>query len=834
MNLSLRLAWQQLLANWRAGDLRVLMMALVLSIAAITAVNAFSQRVLGHLNSQGGMLLGGDLVIKSDHELSPSFEKEAEALGLKATHTAEFPSMLIHQDLNHIAEIKALGRGFPLRGDFDVQFSKNANVKKVAVAPNQGEVWLEPRLINLLNIEIGDEVELGAKSFKVSGILMRETSRGGDMFSFAPRVMIHLEDLAATQLIQYGSRVKYQLIVAGEPQNIARYSAIIQPKLQRGERIEDVKTARPEIKGALDKAETFLGLSAMVSVILAIVAMLLSSGPFVSRNLDTFAMLRCFGGSNKFVQRILIWQTLLVAMIGGVLGTLLGYLLQEGLAKLAGGLLVERLGTLSFEPFLFGFLVSILVMMALMWPHLQAIKKLSIVRILRRDVEINLKQDALNYLPMLVLVLGLIFVHAKTANMAMMMALGLILTTLIVALLAYGVVNLLFKLKLQNASQLSFALQLGLNNLKRHLRLSLAQMIAFSLALMVIVLLTIVRTDLMQSWRDSLPPDAPNRFVINLQKDQIQSFEQTFAQNRLSVPEVFPMVRGRLVAINQKQVSPENYEDERAKRLIGREFNLSMANKMQEDNKLIAGEWWSERDAGKPFVSIEQDIAKNLNIHLGDMLTYDIAGTQIELKVTSIRKVEWDSMRANFFAVTPPQVLDSFMASYISAFYLPQANVSFVDSLVKQFNNLTVIDVAAIMNQVRDIMQKMTAAVGYVFLFSLLSGLAVLYAALVATKASRVYEATLLRALGATRRQVGLAMIAEFLCIAVVSIIVSLGLANIIAFVMSHYLFEIPFHFNWSIAILSFVITILFIPFAAWLVVRKFLNQPPKQLLNSI
>jgi putative ABC transport system permease protein len=834
MKLSFKLACQQLIANWRGGDLRVLLMALVLSIAAITAVNAFSQRVLGHLTSQGSMLLGGDLVINSDHALNPTYASDAQALGLKVTQTAEFPSMLIARDLNHLAEIKALGPDFPLRGDFDVQFSKNATVETVTVGPKSGEVWLEPRLINLLNIKVGDEVELGAKTFKVTGVLMKEASRGGDMFNFAPRVMMTLGDLPATQLVQFGSRIKYQLIVAGDHLNVDRFSALVKPKLKVGERLEDVKTARPEIKSALDKAEIFLGLSAMVSVILAIVAMLLSSGPFVSRNLDTFAMLRCFGGSNQFVQQILIWQTLIVAILGGVLGALLGYLLQKGLVALAGGLLVERLAPLSFEPFLFGFIVSVLVMIALMWPHLQAIKGLSIVSILRRDVEINLKQDALNYVPMVLLVLALIFVYAKTIKLALLMSLGLVVTSVVVAVLAYVVVHLLFKVRFKQESQLSFALQLGLSNLKRHLRLSLAQMIAFSLALMVIILLTIVRTDLMQSWRDSLPANAPNRFVINLQQNQIEAFKQSFTQNQLATPEIFPMVRGRLVAINQKQITSESYEDERAKRLVAREFNLSMAEKMQEDNRLIEGQWWSAQDAGQPIVSIEQDIATSLNIHVGDMLTYDIAGTLLKLKVASIRKVEWDTMRANFFAVTPPKVLDPFLASYMTAFYLPQSKAPFIDILIKRFSNLTVIDVAGIMEQVRAIMQKMTMAVGYVFLFSVLSGLAILYAALVATKSSRVYEATLLRALGATRQQVGMAMIAEFFCIAAVAIVVSLVLANILAFSMSHYLLDIHFHFNFSIALLAFVITILLIPLAAWLVVRQYLNQPPKQLLNSI
>lgn len=829
-----QLAWQQLKANWRAGDLRVLLLALVLAVAAITSVNAFSQRIAGHLNSQGGILLGGDLVIISDHAIPERYFEQARKLGLKVTHSAEFPSMLVHQTRSQISEIKALENAFPLRGDFSVRLAADAAPTLLTHPPTKGEVWLEPRLINVLALQIGDQVNLGNHPLKVSGILEREPSRGGDMFNFAPRVMMNAQDLAATGLIQFGSRVKYQLIVAGEKPQLDAFSTWAAQQLQRGERLEDVKTARPEIKSALDKAEIFLGLSAMVSVMLAIVAMLLASGPYLNRNLDTFAMLRCFGATTRMIQTILLWQTVLVALLGGLVGCLLGFALQEGLAALAGRLFVESLAPTTIWPFALGLLISLLVMLALMWPHLSAIRAMPTVTILRRETEVNLKQDWLNYLPIALVVIMLMFWQAKTLKMAMAVSVGLVLTCMIVGALAYAMVHVLFKLRLRSNRPIATSIQIGLTNLRRRMRLSVAQMIAFSLGMMVIVLLSIIKTDLMAVWRDSLPTNAPNRFVINLQPDQLQAFNQTFTNQALPPPQVHAMVRARLVAINQKKVNADSYQNERAKRLVSREFNLSWAANMQADNKLLEGQWWKPEDAGKPYVSLEQELAQNLNIRFGDTLSYDVAGTPLTLKVTSIRKVEWDSMRANFFAVTPPQTIDQLPASYMTAFYLSPQQAAFVQQLVSTFPNLTVIDVAALMEQVRAIMEKMSVAVSYVFLFSLVTGLAVLYAGLIATQSARIRESTLLRVLGASKRQVSMAMLAEFFAIALCAVLVAVLLANAVAWYVSTHLLEIAYTWNATISGLAIFSALLLIPLAAWLVLRSYLNIPPKQLLNSI
>ena len=827
-----QLAWQQLFAQFKSGDLRVLILALVLAVTSITAINFFTNRISAHLNAQGGMLLGGDTVIIADHPIPASYNKLAKKAGLQSASTIEFASMAINNNKNQLAEVKALSVDFPLRGDFNVQFAANKLPVNVKTIPKPNEVWLEPRLANALGIKLGDFLELGASRFNVTGLLMREPSRGGDMFSFAPRLMMNSQDVAATKLIQFGSRIKYQLLVAGNAKQLAQFSESILPLIQRGERVEDVKTARPEIRSALDKAETFLGLSAMVSVVLSVVAMLLASGPFVTRAQESAALMRTFGANKIAIMKISLYQTAFLALIGAVFGCLLGFLLQNILAISAGKLFLETLPAPTFTPVLIGFALSFSLLFAIMWPHIQALKTIPAMRILRNDYTVNTSSTLRLYWPVVLVMVLLILWVAKTMQLALAFILGLLVLCVITSAVAYGISQLLYSLSQRNAFQNS--LGFGLANLKRRLGLSIAQMIGFSLGAMVLMLLMMIKTDLMQAWQGSLPIDAPNRFIINIQPDQVASVQTFIKELGVNSPQVFPMIRGRLVLKNNQLISTNAFDNERAKRLVSREFNLSSAATMQTDNKLLQGRWWRPDEAGAPMLSLEEDIAKVLNVGIGDTLTFDIGGTQITLTITSIRKVEWDSMRANFFAVTPPRALDQFTASYMTAFYLAKNQDNALNTLLKQFTNFTVIDVASIMNQVRDIMQKLTTAVGFVFTFCIVAGLVVLYAALVATRDSRIRESALLRVLGASRSQTTQAFLIEFVCIGAVAALVAVVVASGLSFYLSRFILDIPFQFNGKLAFIAFSAALVFIPLAAWLAIKSYLNVPPKQLLNSI
>lgn len=828
--MALAIALRQLRSHWAAGEVRVLLLALILAVTATTSVGFFTDRIQSALVRQGGLLLGGDLVISAKHALPENYAAEAERMGFAAARTMEFPSMVTQGEQSQLAEIKAVSRGFPLRGELTIARGQHNKGKVAQGIPAAGTVWIEPRLATLLNVKVGDRINVGERQMQVAAILQREPSRGGDMFSIAPRLMMNIADVASTELVQTGSRVKYQLLLAADAKAIKQYSAWAESQLARGEKVEDVSSARPEMKSALEKSQQFLGLSAMVSVILAMVAMFLASLPYVQKSLDTFALMRCFGASKRLIMHILLWQTLLLALLGSAAGCLLGYLAQAGLAALAGSLFVETLPAPGWMPVLSGMVAGLATMLAVVWPHLLRLRDVPALRILRRDLGDMDTGHWLSLLPGFAVMAGLIFWHAgnvRLGGLTLLAFLGLLLAT---GLLAYAGGRLLQRLPESGNG----AWKLGLAGLKRRPAMAVAQVIGFSLGLMALILLALVRGDLLHNWQASLPPDAPNRFIINIQPDQIKGVEQFFAKLDLQRAQVYPMVRGRLIALNGQALDPAKYEDERARRLAEREFNLSWAAHMQRDNQLLAGRWWLPDEYGKPLISLEQDLADTLGIKLGDRLTYDIAGTTLTLTVSSLRKVEWDTMRVNFFAVTPPGVLQDFSASYITSFHLPVGQDRPINQLIRQFPNLTVIDVAALMEQVRGIMNKMTYAVEYVFGFSLLAGIAVLYAALVATREERVREATLLRVLGASRRQVTKAVLAEFFCIGLLAALVATIAASLLAYYISKEVLDIPYQFNLQLALLALLGACVLVPAAAWLGLRRFLNLAPRALLQSI
>jgi len=517
------------------------------------------------------------------------------------------------------------------------------------------------------------------------------------------------------------------------------------------------------------------------------------------------------------------------------MGVVLGFFVQLGLAKLAGSLFLEALPPVSSAPIFVGVVASIAMMFAVVLPHAWQMRNLTAMNILRRDTLSQPISAQAKYFPAALVMCVMIFWQAQDAKLAVTTVMAILLLCAVIVVFSYTLVNLINRLfALFPNSLLLNHVKLGLLGLKRRVGLSTVQMIGFSMGLMVLILLALIRGDLIRNWQASLPADAPNRFVINIQPTQINGVKQFFEQQHIKNAAVFPMVRGRLISKNGKALNPNQWTSDRAKRLAEREFNLSWSSDMQSDNKLLSGRWWTLLEHGKPYISIEQDLAKTLGIQLGDKLAFDIAGNSLAVTVTSLRKVDWDTMRANFFAVTPPGVLDQYSANYISSFHLPIGADKPLNQLIREYPNLTVIDIAALMQQVRGIMQKMSSTIEHVFTFSLMAGIAVLYAALVATREERIAEATLLRVFGASRRQVGIAYVTEFSCIGLIAAFVAAVAANFLAYYVSVNILDIPFQLNLMLAMSTMLISAVLIPFAAWLGLRDFLNIPARKLLNSI
>jgi putative ABC transport system permease protein len=823
-------ALKQLRSAWRAGEIRVLLLALVLAVAAMTAVGFFADRIESALGRQGGMLLGGDLVVIADRPIPAAFTAEAQAKRLRTAQTMEFPSMVLLGEEGRLAEIKAVSSTYPLRGKLTIADEPFAPARVAEGVPASGEIWIEPRLASLLGARKGDMLAVGERQLKIAAILQEEPARGGDMFSIAPRLMMNAEDVASTNLIQYGSRIRYRLLLAGDASNLDEYRQWAEPKLERGSRIEDVSGARPEIRNALDKSRQFLGLASMASVILSMVAMSLAGLRFVRRNLDTCALMRCFGASQGRILQIFLVQALVLGLLGSLLGCLLGFAAQEVLAQLAGSLFLEELPPPSWTPAFGGLLAGMAAMLGVMLPHLLSLRGVPALRILRKDLDENATVSWLAWLPGIAVMLGLVFWSARDTKLGWIVLGGLVALLLVACAVAAGAGYLLQRA----AATRGGVWRVGIANLLQRPGVGIAQVAGFSLGLMAMALLTIVRGDLLDNWHASLPADAPNRFVINIQPGQMDAMRRFFVQEKLAPPEIFPMVRGRLVAINDRPLDVSQYVEERAKRLAEREWNLSMAAEMQKDNRLLSGRWWTADEHGQTLISLEEGIATTLGIHLGDRLTYDIGGKRIALKVMSLRKVEWDSMRANFFAVAPPGALEKFPASYITSFHLPAGREDVLNRLVRSQPNLTVIDVEAILSQLRGIMDRMTLAIEFVFGFCMLTGIAVLYAALAATQDERVREVAVLRVFGASRRQVRGSVLVEFTGIGFLAGLVATIGASVLAWIISDRLLQIPYFFNPWLALLTVSAGMLLVPAAAWLGVRTIVSTYPRQALQSV
>lgn len=827
MNL-VRLSWRMLLREWRAGELFALTLALVVAVGGVTAVSFFTDRVSQALGGEASQLLGADLVLVSDHEIAPIFRQEARRRGLKLARTLTFPSMIISANDNRLAEVKAVESTYPLRGTLRLESAQGESPASGIPAP--GTVWLDERLREQLRLAPGGRVELGAAQLAVVGTLSFEPDSGGSMFSIAPRLMMNLADLPATRLVQPGSRITYRLMLAGEANAIAAYRAWAASRLNRGERLEGVSDARPEIRAALERGGKFLGLAALTSLILAAVAIVLSARRFLERHLDGCAVMRCVGATQAQVFRLYLYQFLWLGLAASLAGCLLGFGAQWVLARQLEHLAVGGLPAPSLLPVVQGVLAGMATLLGFALPFLQRLQRVPAIWVLRREMGLPQRFNLLGFGLGVALLAGLLLWQAGEIRLGLTVLAGLLGVALLALLLAYGLIWLLAPWR----SGMASAWRYGLANVVRRRHASAGQVVALGFGLTALLLLTLVRGDLLHGWQSTLPQDAPNRFVINIQPQQLPALRAFFSGRGMAGPEIFPMVRGRLVAINGRPTTAADYPDERAKRLMEREFNLSWAARMRDDNRLVAGHWWRAGEGDAAQLSVEEGLARTLGLKLGDELSYQVAGQGFAARITSLRKVEWDSFRVNFFVIAPPALLARYPASYITAFYLPPGREALLNDMVREFPNLTVIDVAALMGHVRAMMDRVAAAVEFVFLFTLAAGLMALYAAIAATREERMYEAAVMRTLGASRRQLALSQLTEFALIGLLAGGVAALSAMGMGYVLATRVFHLPYHFNPWLWVVALAAGGLGVTLAGWLGTRGVLRQPPLLTLRQL
>ncbi|MBI3286034.1 MAG: FtsX-like permease family protein [Burkholderiales bacterium] len=829
----LRLSLRMTLRDWRAGELRFLLIALMVAVASLSSVGFFVDRVRNGLNRDAHQLLGADLLVSADQPVNPAWKDEARRRGLAMAETVVFPSMAIAgtdlQLRSRLVSLKAVSSAYPLRGK--LRLRQGGTEVAVSAIPVAGTAWVEPALLYNLNLKAGEQLRLGELALTVAGEIAAEPDRGAGFMNFAPRVMINLADLAATRLVQDGSRVTYRLLMAGQPDAIAAFQQVLQDAIKggnlKGVRLESLESGRQEMRATLDRAEQFLSLVGLLSAMLAAVAVAMAARRFMLRHLDACAMLRCLGLTQGQVTAMYLFEFLLVGLAGSAAGVALGFAAHYALLEWLGKLLSNDLPGAGWLPAVQGGATGLLLLIGFALPPILQLRNVPHNRVIRREPDAPQPLTLATYALGLGMFVGMLLWQTGDVKLGLLIAAGFLSGLLLFALVAWlGMASL----KRLRGISVHAAWRFAITGLQRRPGASVVQIVALALGLMALLLLTVVRGELIAAWKKSTPADAPNHFVINIQPDQkpeIAARLQPFGR-----PALYPMIRGRLIQVNGQPVVTASYADDRARGLVDREFNLSAMRAVPPANTISAGRWFSETgDAGAAAAaaeaSVEEGIAKTLNLKLGDSLTFDVAGQQVSAAITSLRKLDWGTMRVNFFVIINPKAMADLPQTWITAFHLPPSEMAFVNRLTQDYPNLTVVDVGAMLRQLQDVLDQVIRAVEFLFVFTLASGVLVLYAALAGSQDIRVREAALLRALGATRKQLSQAQWVEFLLIGSLAGVLAAGGASATGWALARF----SFHFDWNFSALVWLAGLLAgiacALIGAWAGLRNVLRQPP-------
>lgn len=775
-----RIAAQGLWRELQSGLLTTMLAALIVAVAAVTAVGFFTDRVDGGMRAQAAEFLAADGRIDAPDSLE-KIQRQAQTLGITTANTLAFPTVVVANDHPLLISLKAVSPGYPLRGTLTIQ---RENIPEtLAHGPAPGTVWLAPRALALLGLKPGDSVQIGQKTFRIDATLEREPDVGNVLAQAAPRALIALSDIPATGLVTPASRVEYHLLLAAPPSQRAGLFARLKAKLPKNLTIERPENSQPAFKTAFDRAARFLGLAAMVAVLLAGAALLLAARHYNEVQQDTAALMRAFGASRRTIGQIYALRLLMLALLATIPGVLIGVLTQQGLAALMHSALAVALPPPGWTPALIGLGIALIALLGFALPALVRLQDTPPLRVLNRQLAAPPPAAALLFGVGLAAMGLLVWLQARDATLTAYVLGGLGASLLIFLGLAWVLVRALRGLKVRGVARF------GLARLAREPLAGSIQIAALALGLTALLLLGVVRGDLLDAWRSQIPTDAPNFFAINIQPDQVDALRGFMNAQGIHNAGFYPMVRARWTAENQKPIHPDAYEGQ-AKRLVEREFNLSTTPMLAADNRIVAGHWPA---AGW---SVEQGIAKTFDWHIGDRLTFLVNGSPVTAAITSIRKVNWDSMRPNFFVLGPKALLARAPAQYVTSFYLPEPNVPQQTALLRDFPTLTLFDLGRILAEVRGLIDRASQAVQYVFIFTLVAGLIVLIAAFHASEAARLRETAILRVLGARQSQIMRALWVEFSVIGILVGLLSALASGALGAVLAWKLFDLPGRFD--------------------------------------
>lgn len=778
--------------DWRSGELRLLALSLVVAVAAVTAVAFFTDRVERAMELQAAEMLAADLVIASNNPIPESYAEKATAMGLQTARSLSFPSVVLHGEQTQLVGVKAVSPNYPLRGKLHTRGKLGEGEQVTTTPPLPGKVWAAPRLLVRLGLDSGKHLMLGERKFVVQRVISRDGGQMSDIFQLGPRLLLALEDIPTTGLVTPASRVRHRLLVAGAPGAVSRYTTWVEKNLTPDLTLEQMQNARPVLRNALERADRYLGLAALVAVLISGAAIALSTRRFIENQSDTSAILRCLGASRPFILWVTLIRLLLLGLAASLFGSLVGYGAQFFQAYLMSDWFGRTLPAPSLTPIALGVGTALITLFGFTLAPLLRLGSVPPLRVLRRELGAPPSSFWLVGIMAFVAISLLMLWQAADFKLAVLVVAGTLFTLALLLLSAHLLVAFLTPLR-QHSSTLW---RYGLAALARNPGLTAIQLTGFGLGILALLLITIVRVDLLETWEKTLPPETPNQFLINIQPSEVGALRDFLHNHSLGEGKIYPMMRARLTHINQHTINSESYKEDRARRLIAREFNLSWAKTLPPGNNMVTGLWWQQDELNEALFSVEQGVANTLGIGLGDRLIFDLAGVPVSGQVKNIRSLKWDSFQPNFFIIGTPGMLREQSATFITSFYLPPGKEALMAEMIREFPAVTAIDVEALMVHIRQIMERGALAVEYVFLFTLAAGLLVLIAGIQANRESRRQESAILRTLGLKRRQLLIAVGVEFITLGVLAGLLASLCASLTGWVISRELFELEYHFN--------------------------------------
>jgi putative ABC transport system permease protein len=819
----LRFALRNLWRDLKSGELSVLLLALVVAVLSLTAVGFFTSRISQGVGMQAAEVLAADLRLEAPTPIPARYFEEARKRGLRSAQVLSFPTAIFSGELSQLAALNAVTSNYPLRGHVRIADAPFGVPRTTTKVPGHGEVWIDARIIAQLKLELGTSLRIGTATFRVTEVLDYRPDQGTGFVNLAPAALLNYDDIASTQLVQEGSRATYAALFAGNPAAVADFREFLSQSKPPGERLRDVEESSRQLKSAIDRASRFLNLASLASVLLAAVAVAMGARRYAARHIDAVALMKCMGAAQGFVLAISIIELTLLALFAVAIGTLLGYLAQSGLVWLLKSLIPSELPAASLSPLPIALVTVLAMLIGFALPPLLQLKSTPPARVLRKTVTAPPLRYGVSYLLALAALFAILWSMVRDTELVLSVLAGVLGVGVVLTLAGYALVRLTSRLR----GGVGVAWRYGLANVSRRGTGSVVQIVAFGLGLMMLLLLAVVRGDLLADWRRSLPSDVPNNFLVNIRPDQRQSLQEFLTAHGLGTPQMYPMVRARITALNAQPAGSLKLKGDSARGFVEREQNLTWSADMMEDNQLMAGRWWTVADAGKPLVSISTEYADALHLQIGDHLSLDVAGEPLTVEVASIRKVRWDSFRPNFFLVFPPGLLDGAAGTYMTSLFLTAAQRPSLADLVRQFPTISVIDADAILKQIRDIMDRASLAVQYVFLFTLAAGVVVLLAAVQSTRDERRYESAMLRTLGASRGTVLQGVAAEFSALGFLSGTLAAFGATGVGWILARRLFSLEFTLDPWVWVTGLVCGTVLVGLSGTLATRSVVNTPP-------